>query len=148
MPSEFARLNRAISTADLEQAWLDRLEEASRLEGSGRFAAAMAARLYSLEIYLKLRVCLRLNLRNPIKKLEIHDLDALLTFAGLSTALDDLPPDSGLKINWENILEFSQKLNDLRYLPAVRWTEMQSSDLIRWLNDPEEGVMTWLKTQK
>jgi hypothetical protein len=148
MASEFAKLNLAISTADLEQAWMDRLDDANSLEAACRYGAAMAARLYSLEMYLKMCICLRLNLANPIKKLEIHDLDALIIFAGFSKALGDMPPESNVKQNWDQILDFSRKLNDLRYLPAARWTEQQSRDLALWLNDTVDGVMTWLKTQK
>jgi len=148
MPSEFAKLNLAITTADLEQAWTDRLDDANILEAAGRYGAAMAARLYSLEMYLKFCICLRLNLTNPIRKLDIHDLDALIIFAGFSKALADMPPDSNVKQSWDQILDLSRNLNDFRYLPAARWNEQQSRDLCRWLSDPVDGVMTWLKYQK
>ena len=84
MRSDIAKLNTGLTAADLDQAWKDRLDDAQALEAAGRHGAAMGARLYALEIYLKFRICQRLNLANPLKKLEIHDLDALLTFAGFS----------------------------------------------------------------
>ena len=147
MPSDIAKLNKGIMAADLDQAWKDRLEDAQALDTAGRFGAAMALRLYALEIYLKYRICQRLNLNNPLKKLEIHDLDALLVFAGLSQALVGMEPDSKIRENWNQVISFSDNLNDLRYFPAGRWSQHQSVNLNRWLNHDQDGVMTWLKKQ-
>jgi hypothetical protein len=147
MPSEFARINLSITIADLDQAWQDRLDEANSLDAAGHFGAAIAARLYALEIYLKFRICRHLGLANPLKKLEIHDLDALIIYAGLSQEMAAIPASSNLKQNWEKIVDFSGNLNDLRYLPAIRWTRQQSDDFFRWFVDPTDGVLTWLKTQ-
>ena len=149
MPSDIAKLNTGLTAADLDHAWQDRLDDAQALDAAGRHGAAMGARLYALEIYLKLRICHRLNLANPLKRLEIHDLEALLVFAGFSQAAQAaMPQGSNLKRNWDQIVRFSDNLNDLRYLPAANWSQQQSSDLNRWLNDPSDGVMTWLKNQK
>jgi hypothetical protein len=148
MASEFAKLNLNLTAADLGQAWQDRLDDADALDLAGGHGAAIAARLYALEIYLKFRICQRLNLVNPIKKLEIHDPDALIVFAGLSQALADLPASGNLRQNWDKILDFSGKLNDLRYLQAQKWTQQQSHDFKRWLLDSSDGVLIWLKTQK
>jgi hypothetical protein len=89
-----------------------------------------------------------LNLTNPPKKLEIHDLDALLIFAGFHQDKGALPSASNVKQNWDQVVILSNDLNDLRYLPASRWSKQQSEDLDRWLNDPTDGVLTWLKTLK
>ncbi len=148
MPSDFAKLNLTLTAADLDRAWQDRMDDANALDAAGRHAAAMAAGLYAIEIYLKSRICQRLNLANPLKKLEIHDLDALIVFAGFSQVLAALPAASNLKQNWDEIVDFSNKLNDLRYLPAARWSQQQSKDLFQRLDDPSDGVMTWLKNQK
>jgi hypothetical protein len=147
MPSEFARINLSITIADLDQAWQDRLDEANALDAAGHFGAAIAARLYALEIYLKFRICRHLGLANPLKKLEIHDLDALVIFGGFSGALMSLAGSNKVKTNWENIVMFSNNLNNLRYLPAARWTKQQSDDFSEWLNHAGDGVLTWLKNQ-
>jgi hypothetical protein len=147
MPSEFARINLSITMADLDQAWQDRLVDAEVLETAGRYGAAMAARLYALEIYLKFRICRYLGLSNPLKKLEIHDLDALIIFGGFSVALVSMPASNKVKTNWENIVNFSNNLNNLRYLPAARWTRQQSDDFSEWLIHQQDGVLTWLKNQ-
>jgi len=148
MASEFAKLNRTLTAVDLDQAWQDRLDDAIELEKAGRYAAAIATRLYALEIYLKFRMCQRLNLTHPLKKLEIHDLDALVIFAGFSLALDALPASGNIRQNWDNIEALSHSLNDFRYLPASRWSPKQCADFSRWLFDPSDGFLTWLKTQK
>jgi len=147
MPSDFAKLNLTLKAADLDQVWQDRMDDAKALDAAGRHAAAMAARLYAIEIYLKYRICQHLNLANPLKKLEIHDLEALLIFAGFSKVLAAMPAASNLKQNWDRIVAFSDELTDLRYLPAGRWSQQQSTDLSRRLDDPSDGVMTWLKNQ-
>lgn len=147
MPGDFAKLNLTITTNELNAAWQDRLDDATVLEAGGRYGAAIAARLYALEIYLKWRICGRLRLSNPLKKLEIHDLDALLIFSGLSSAMRGLPGTSAVFQNWEKILDFSQQLNDLRYFPSVKWSRRQSSDFAHWLEHSSEGVLPWLKTQ-
>lgn len=149
MPSDIAKLNTGLTAADLDQAWQDRLDDAQALDAAGRLGAALGARLYALEIYLKLRICQRLSLANPLKRLEIHDLEALLVFAGFSLAAQAaMPQGSKLLYHWDQIIRFSQNLNDLRYLPAANWSQQQSSDLNRWSNDPSDGFMTWLKNQK
>jgi hypothetical protein len=142
MASEFARLNLTLTAADLDQAWQDRMEDAGVFEAAGRYGAAMAARLYAIEIYLKFRICRRLNLLNPLKRLEIHDLDALVVFAGFSQALDALPATDTIRQNWNQLVTVSQNLNDYRYKPAALWTQQDSTDLDRWLNDSSDGVLT------
>lgn len=147
MPGDFAKLNLAITADELNAAWQDRLDDAAVLDAGGRHGAAIAARLYALEIYLKWRICERLGLSNPLKKLEIHDLETLLIFSGLSTAMYGLSGASAVFQSWVKILEFSQQLNDFRYFPAVKWNRGQSSDLAHWLEHSSEGVLPWLKTQ-
>ena len=111
MPSEFARLEPVDPVADLDQAWQDRLVDADVLETAGRYGAAMAARLYALEILSEDSHLPASELSNPLKKLEIHDLDALIIFGGFSEALDDFAGERvRSSTNWENIVNFSQQL--------------------------------------
>ena len=147
MPGDFAKLRETITAADLDAAWRDRLEDATVLETSERYAAAIAARLYALEIYLKFRICRHLDLSNPPRALEIHQLDALLVYTGLKRRLEDLPGDSDLAQNWAKILTLSKSLNALRYQPAAEWSRGQAEDFSRWLLDESTGVLTWLRNQ-
>ena len=146
--SDFAKLNLSITAADLDAAWQDRLADATALHAAGRFASAIAARFYALEIYLKFRICQRLDLTNPPTKLEIHHLDALLLFSGLYRTLTTLPKSNDVSQNWTKILEFSKDLNNLRYFPASKWTEQQSMDFAHWLLDASTGLLPWLQNQK
>lgn len=149
MAGDFAKLLRdTITHADLDAAWRDRLEDAAALEAAGRYAAAIAARLYALEIYLKFRICQRLNLENPPRLLEVHHLDVLIVFSGLSKPLSGLPKSDNLAQNWVKILALSKDhLNNLRYMPTARWTREQSEDFSQWLLDPSMGVLPWLQSQ-
>lgn len=148
MASGSAKLNLTITSGDLDLAWRDRLAESQSLAIAGHHGAAMAALLYALEIYLKHRICLRLNLANPVMKLQSHDLEELLIFTGLFPALMSMPTSIKLRENWDEIVQFSKgSLNDLRYLPASRWSREQWQDLENRINDPSDGVLTWIKTQ-
>jgi hypothetical protein len=148
MASHFAKLNATITDADLNVAWQDRSEDAAALDAGGRHAAAIAARLYAQEIYLKFRICRRLRLSNPPKKLEIHNLDALIVFSGLSRDLEALPKAGDVYQNSIKILEYSKDLNDLQYLPDSRWPRQHSEELSRWLLDPSTGLLPWQQNQK
>ncbi len=147
MAGEFAKFNKEITRADLDQAWRDRLDDATTLDVGGRHGTAIAYRLYALEIYLKHRICLRLDIPHPLKKLEIHDLESLLVFSGLSAALYSLPASHPVALNWTRLTDLSTRLNDLRYMPALTWTAAQSADSARWLEHPTEGVLSWLAKQ-
>lgn len=148
MASEFAKFNLTITAEHLDTAWQDRLDDAAALDAGDRHGAAIAARLYALEIYLKVRICRRLRVPHPLKKLEIHDLEALLVFSGLSPAMLAQPETSVVLQHWDKIIDLSGRLNDLRYFPASRWTQQQSSQFAHWLEHPSEGVLPWLKTQE
>jgi hypothetical protein len=86
MPGGFAKLSAA--SGDLDAAWQDRLDDARTLQTGGRHPAAISAGLYALEIYLKFRVCQRLDLTNLPRILEIHDLEALAIYSGFDGSLN------------------------------------------------------------
>lgn len=147
MAGDFAKLRETITDADLDAAWRDRLDDAEALEAAGRYAAAIAARLYALEIYLKYRICRHLNLSNPPRMLEIHQLDALMLYTGLKRRLEDLSGAGDLAQNWAKILTLSRDLNDLRYHPTAKWSRRDAEEFSRWLLDESTGVLTWLRNQ-
>jgi hypothetical protein len=145
MPGNFAKLSPA--SIDLDVAWQDRLDDARTLQSGARYAAAISAGLYALEIYLKSRVCLRLNLTNLPRILEIHDLEALAIYSGFDRSLNRGSAPSSVKKNWSKIVLMSDSLNDLRYQPTSNWSQNQAIDFLKWLIDPNDGVITWLMTQ-
>lgn len=138
---------RGETRADLEAAWQDRLADAQALLAAGRHAGAIADALYALEIRLKVMICKRLDVTHLPRAFEIHDLESLLLLAGLSRRVEKR---SALKVkaNWEKLKRWAEALNDLRYRPASNWTATQATDLLRYLTDPSEGVLTWLSKQR
>jgi hypothetical protein len=131
--------------ADLQVAASDRLQDAEALLASGRHAAAIAMGVYSLEIYLKARICQRLNLPGLPKLFEIHDLEGLLVLIGLQTSLGAAPHP--VQNNWVYITDESARINDLRYLPSANWSQSDAQTLIEKLRDPPDGVLPWLLAQ-
>ncbi len=131
---------------DLTLAAWDRLEDARALVSAGRSAMAIALGLYALEIQLKVLICEHLEITHLPKPFEIHDLDQLLILCGLSRQIDQSSL-SLVRLNWENVLGISTKLNELRYSPEDRWPIQQAHDFLGWLDDPTHGVMTWLATR-
>jgi hypothetical protein len=136
----FAKLGA--SRADLESAWQDRLKEAEILLQARRPAAAMAAAFYTLEIFLKVLICRRLDLPSLPKAFEIHDLESLLTLAGLSQKLK--AKGGKIQKNWESVCELVPLLNDLRYSPEARWTQADAEKFFDQLTHPKTGLLAWL----
>jgi hypothetical protein len=158
MPDErLARALRAKTTdvdvVDLDVASRDRLTDAKVLAAAGRPASAIAAGLYSLEIRLKVLICLRLDLPALRTAFQIHDLEGLLVLSGLEQRITD--PSVGLvKFNWDAILRLAASLNELRYfpegslrLPIGARIPSDANTFLTRLEDPQGGVLTWLLSQ-
>lgn len=129
---------------DLEEAWKEREAEAFQLTALGYHSAALAWRLYSLEIRLKTIICKHLKLNALPKACKTHDLAELVIFTGISAELDD-PTNVALRQNWDLLVEFSkQRLNDQRYLPRARLDPVDFSRQTAALDDPQCGVLPWL----
>lgn len=131
----------------MKSAAIERLADSQCLLAGGRYASAISLALYALEISLKVRLCERLDLDALPKPFEIHELDELLLLCGLKNRLDD-PIFSGVKTNWGILVTgVARHVNDLRYLPGSSVTKAQAEDLLFVLNDPVEGILTWLQNQ-
>jgi hypothetical protein len=138
--------NLKAPATDLDQASRDRMEDARVLVAGGRPAASMASGIYALEIRLKVLICRRLDLAELPQAFEIHDLEALLLLAGLRRRLND-PAFVAVDQNWANIQTLASQLNDLRYSPDSNWNVTQATQLMSWLEDPNDGVIPWLLNQ-
>lgn len=134
------------NVAELDEASRDRFEDAKVLIAAGRSASAISAGLHALEIRLKVLICKKLDLVEMPRAFEIHDLKALLILTGLSRRLDD-PANVDVRINWEEILQAGEELNDLRYMPDRKWSASQAISLLNRLEDPTTGILTWLNKQ-
>jgi hypothetical protein len=131
---------------DLENSLQDRLTDAEVLFLGGRFASVIAMGIYALEIHLKVKICQRLDLDALPQAFEIHDLDALLHLAGLKRRLDD-PASIRVRYNWDQITSQQFNVNELRYMPAINYTQPQAADFLQSLRDAPDGVMPWLLAQ-
>jgi hypothetical protein len=134
------------NTSDLDQASTDRLDDSRALIVAGRPASAIASALYALEIRLKVLICKRLDRINLPDAFKFHDLEALLILTGLSRRLDD-PLAARVKQNWDLVVDLAKNIDRYRYLPDKGWNIPQATTLISWLEDPNDGVITWLKAQ-
>jgi hypothetical protein len=130
--------------SDLETAWREREEEASQLTAAGYNSMAVALRLYSLEIRLKTIICKQLRLSRLPKACKTHDLTDLIIFTGGWEELDD-PANLAIRQNWDLLADFSKgRLNDQRYLPRATLDAGYHQRLMNALDDPQDGVLTWL----
>jgi hypothetical protein len=134
---------------DLEGAYADRLAEAEEMLLQDRYGTAIALALYSLEIYLKVRICRRLDLLKLPKAFQTHMLDGLLVLSGLQTAMDGLGTHP-VKQNWDFLSSPSinaQHVSDFRYKPNSTFGKAQAEAILKKIRDPIEGVMPWLLVQ-
>ena len=147
MPGDFTE--KGASLSDLQGAYPDRLAEANELCVLGRHGSAIALGLYALEIYLKVRICLRLDLSDLPRAFQVHDLDGLLVLSGLKRRMDALGSHP-VKRNWD-FLSFPKKnrldVSELRYKPNANWTRADTDDVLLRIQDPNDGVLTWLLAQ-
>ncbi|HEX8199069.1 MAG TPA: hypothetical protein VF590_01175 [Isosphaeraceae bacterium] len=142
-----------VAIADLDAASRDRLADAKVLAAAGRPASAIAAGLYALEIRLKVLVCKRLDLPALRTAFQIHDLEGLLVLSGLERRIED-PSVSHVKVNWDAILTLAASLNELRYspagsprLPIGARRPRDAVTFLAWLEDPQDGALSWISSQ-
>jgi hypothetical protein len=130
--------------SDFEIAWREREEEAGQLIAVGYNSMAMALRLYALEIRLKTIICKELKLTRLPRVCKTHDLSDLVIFTGRWEELDD-PANLAIRQNWDLLADFSKaRLNDQRYLPRGLLDTRDQERLMAALDDPQDGVLTWL----
>jgi hypothetical protein len=147
MAGEFRFTRLGTTLADLDAAWNDRLLDAQAMRVSGRTAASIMFGVYSLEIYLKARICRKLALTQLPKAFEIHDLDGLLMLSGLFQKTQ-AKSARGMKANWTFIVRTSERLNEMRYSPDDRWTSSDAATFFEQLTGEPDGVLTWLRRQR
>ena len=129
---------------ELEQAWKDREAEAAALFAAGHVSMALALRVYSLEIRLKWHICRHLRLDYLPRAYKTHDLPDIIIFTGLIAELDD-SANEPLLTNWDALAAFSKlRLNEDRYQAGVSLDPDVFHELSAALDDPTDGVLSWL----
>jgi hypothetical protein len=128
---------------DLDAAWREREIEAAALAANFP-TTSLALRVYALEIRIKVIICKRLAIDYLPKHCKTHELDELIIFTGLSSELDD-PANAGIRQSWDVLVDFAKtRLNRIRYLPASALAPADLNRQLIALDDPRDGVWTWL----
>jgi HEPN domain-containing protein len=122
----------------------ERLDDAAALLNSGRYACAYYISGYAIECALK--ACIARQTKQdefPPKdaaKYYVHDIPRLLEIAGLGEAFSEeakLDPIFGE--NWAVVKDWSE---DARYQSR---RQQQARDILDAIDDPQHGVLRWLK---
>lgn len=148
MPDGLKFTKLGVQLADLQLAYGDRLAEANLLMSSNHYGSAIAHGLYALEIYLKIIICLRLDLDALPTAFHTHDLAGLLVLSGLKRRMDALGIHP-VKRNWDDLLAFNPRhiQGIFRYEPNTKADQDEARKVLDELQDPAHGVLTWLKAQ-
>jgi len=129
-----------------------RLEEAKVLLEEEYYDGACYLSGYVIEFALKARICKVLNLKDYpdsgsiSRSFKTHDFDDLVKLAGLKqeleNKLDQKPKD--FFTYWSLLTDWSV---DFRYDPVGTNERQRAEEIIEALEDPDEGVFTWLKSK-
>ena len=143
LPGRSTFTNTAL--ADLRSALAESEAESTALLSAGFPTAGLGQRMYALEIAVKILICEHLDLDLLPLACKTHDLSLLIAFTGRNRAIRS-EVDPILTRHWEILEAFSkQHLNDLRYRPSSEAEVGVVASLMEALDDPEHGVMTWLR---
>ena len=136
-----------MNKTDLEKLVDIRVSEARALLDSGNYQGAYYLVGYSLECAFK--VCIAKKVQQydfPNKQLAIqshtHKLTDLLRVAELKQKLSEKEEsDVDFKLNWAVAKDWSESS---RYECIIE--ETQANDLFNAINEPQSGILAWLKT--
>lgn len=135
-----------IKKNDLKKIAKTRLEEARLLHQHGFYDGASYLCGYVLEVSLKAKICKNLGVDeypddNAHKQaFRVHDFDRLLLLSGLSSQV--VPTNVDLFRNWSLLTKW--KPED-RYAPIGSTDQAKSKDLLDALDDPNHGLLTYIK---
>ena len=131
---------------DLKQLTQARLKDAHVLYAAGRYDGAAEMCGYALEMALKACICRRLRVGEyPEREIKgafkTHDFSELRLLAGVGEefALQGSPM---LYANWQTATQWEPLW---RYRPAGSVSKRRVEDMLRALEDPSDGVLSWLK---
>lgn len=117
-----------------------RLDECQTLIRAGHYTGAFYLAGYVLETLLKRAICVTLDLEELPRAFHTHRLEPLLVLSGFQRQMRTEPDiiDSFHRIAavWHE---------SIRYEPPGSRTQEDCRNLMIWLNDPQKGVIPWLK---
>ena len=130
------------SKAEFERLAGVRLAEAECLMANGLYDGAFYVAGYAVEFAIKAILCIDIRAQEmpdpDIKLYFVHDLAKLLKYAGLAREIQGHPASA----SWNLLVT---KWNEgSRYRG---WTASEARSLIDAVSDPNEGVLTWLRSK-
>ena len=122
----------------------ERLKDAAALLKAGRYAGAYYISGYAIECALK--ACIARKTKQdefPPKeaaKYYVHDLPKLRDIAGLESAfIQEAGRDQAFKENWAVVKDWTE---ESRYQSRG---QQQAEEILSAIDDPQHGVLQWLK---
>lgn len=125
-----------------------RLKEVKILYENQLYDGASYLAGYVIELSLKARICKILDSDyidsgNISRSFKTHNLYDLITLGGLSKKFsNELISNQKFQVNWSIIQSWNEAF---RYLPIGTKNKSEIEDLINAIEDPADGVFTWIK---
>lgn len=128
-----------------------RINEAESLYGNGHYDLAFYVAGYAVELYLKARICLLLNIPdffdfgnrkkfenedNITKPYKVHNFEQLLILSGLSAEHYKMLGDVNFKKDWVVLDSWDE---------SARYQSGQASQDVREFIDSVKNYTTWIK---
>jgi HEPN domain-containing protein len=129
-----------------------RLKEADSLLSQNHYDGSCYLAGYCLEMALKAAICRRMEkddffdiLKNETARaFKIHNLGELIILAGLQKRYEDLRITNPiLENNWYFVKDRIRWSEQLRYQTGFSKTEAEG--MLKAINDPQNGILKWLK---
>ncbi len=135
-----------IDRVELEDLGDARLQDAKALLATGRYSAAIYLAGYAVECYLKVAICARLDWKALYPTFKIHDLDVLLLHSGLESRISAAPK---VEDSFKQIVGMWKMdgRDNIRYKDPNSLSKGSAQDFLQWVDDPERGVVPWVKAQ-
>lgn len=133
---------------ELKRLCILRLKEVKVLYDKKLYDGASYLAGYVIELALKARICKILDSDyivsgNLGRAFKTHNLEELLLLSGLSNKFSlEMSENRDLQVNWSVVLSWNESF---RYLPVGSSSKSDIEDLINAIEDPENGVLTWIK---
>lgn len=137
---------------DYQQIAILRLNEAELLLAQGKYNGCCYLAGYVLESALKAAICHRMDnddffdilKSETLRAFKIHNLSELVILAGLSREYKALEVINPILLgNWEYIKNDIKWSEQLRY--QMGFTQTQAQKMIFAINDPQNGILEWIK---
>jgi hypothetical protein len=129
-----------------------RLKEAESLWAQEHYDGACYLAGYCLEMALKAVICRRMEKDDffdilkseSVRSFKIHNLAELVILAGLQKKYEDLRAiDPDFRANWSFITDHIRWSEQLRY--TTGFTKSDAEGMLKAINDPQNGILKWLK---